>query len=233
MVAKLKSALDPIHWSLLLKAVLVAGGWYWLPMTWALILALIVFLVPPYRSGIFSPAFLVLLASLFTIEPTFFFAVLMGVGFYCLLGVKNLVLIHRATAYQILVTVLFLFVWWMFFDAAQGGYSLEIFAQLLLVAALFFFFSWRSVVLGEMQKGGGHYKLLLGVLSLLVFEWGLVVYFLPMALTSKVALALLVTGFLLELILQYIKGSLIRRDVLIYLGVFFLLFVAVLILVPR
>jgi hypothetical protein len=233
MAEKLRSALNPIHWFLLLKAVVVAGGWYFLSPTIALILLTLVYVIPPYRSGSFALAFLVLFFTIGQTSPTFLFAILMGLAVYTLLGVKNLILINRATAYQVLVILLLFFMWLTFFSTVGGFYSLSMLFSLIAIAVFFYYFTWRSISIRDPNQTLGHRNLLLAVTSFLVLEWGLVVMFLPLPQYSQVALALLVTGFLLEIVLQYISGQLTVKNLLVYFSMFFPLLVAVLVFTPK
>src|SRR2546422_648850 len=115
METKLKLISKRIHWSLALKAGGVAAAWYFLPR-WAFLFVVLYFYFVP----IFHPwkLFLPFLTFLFLVFNEFVvpagqsqlsqigFAAIIAVFFYVILGIKDLVLIDRRSAYDGLVLAL-------------------------------------------------------------------------------------------------------------------------------
>lgn len=230
MAEKLKSVLGPIHWSLLLKALAASGVWLLSPNLAALFVAVIYFL-PPYKNGAYLLPFFVLEYVLLNTQPSLLLTLLIGVAVYTLLGVKNLILIDRATSFQACITLLFFFLWALFFEGQQEFYSLSILLTLVGLSLLFYLLSAQLVRL-KTASTIGHHRLVLGLGAFLMFEWALVTYFLPLPVAFQTALALLATGFLLECLSQYLVGSLARKNAITYFSVFLPLFVMIVIISP-
>ncbi|MBS3903279.1 MAG: hypothetical protein KGZ30_02785 [Anaplasmataceae bacterium] len=230
MEEKLKSALEPIHWSLLLRSLVVLAAWYFLsPLTTTLVLV-VVYFTPLYRSGAFLPALLVLTFAVFSVEPDLLRMFILGGAIYLLLGVKNLVVVDRASAYQALVILLFFFLWSQFFLMVKGAYSGIMFLSLVFIALLFYFFSWRTLNLKETNFYPIHYKLVLCLGSFLIFQWGLVLMILPWPTYAKIATALLGTGLTLEVTTQRFYQQLEDRSLALYFSLLFISIAALIVL---
>jgi hypothetical protein len=126
MAAKLKSILGQTHWSLLLRAAIFAlawyffhGGWFWL---FALI-ALYLYFVPPFQAGRLLWPFIALLALAFIEPANVQFLIIFAAIFYYLLLIKDLLLIDRRSAYEILVFVLSFLLLRDFYRTFGGGLS--------------------------------------------------------------------------------------------------------------
>jgi hypothetical protein len=106
MVARLKSISRQIHWSLLLKAAVFALAWFFLPFWLFLLIALYLYFIPFFNSRkLFWPFFaLVVLTYIEPANPVYL--LLFAVLFYYLLLIKDLLLIDRQVAYELLIIAL-------------------------------------------------------------------------------------------------------------------------------
>jgi hypothetical protein len=126
MAAKLKSILRQTHWSLLLRAAIFAlawyffqGGWFWL----FVLVALYLYFVPPFQAGRLLWPFIALLILAFAEPANLVFIIIFAALFYYLLLIKDLLLIDRKSAYEILIFALSFFLLRDFYRAAGGGIS--------------------------------------------------------------------------------------------------------------
>src|SRR5579863_4846301 len=99
----LKSILKRISWSSLLKAVIFAAAWWLLPFWLFLLIALYLYYVPLAGSyGASAPFWTLMLIGL--LEPSnLFTALIFGAVFYFILLIKDLLIIDRRMAYEIVV----------------------------------------------------------------------------------------------------------------------------------
>jgi hypothetical protein len=126
MAARLKSILKQTHWSLLLRAAVFAlawylftGGWFWL---FALV-ALCIYFVPPFQAGRLLWPFVALMILAFIESPNLPFLIIFTALFYYLLLIKDLLLIDRKSAYEILIFALSFLLIRDFYRAFEGGVS--------------------------------------------------------------------------------------------------------------
>jgi hypothetical protein len=109
MAAKLKSISRQIHWSLLGKAILFAFAWFILPFWLFTLIALYLYFFPFFNSWKFFWPFFVLLVLTYIEPASLPFLVVFAALFYYLLLMKDLLLIDRKSAYELLVLVLSFF----------------------------------------------------------------------------------------------------------------------------
>lgn len=116
MAAKLKSISKQIHWSLLLRTAVFALSWFLLPFWLFLLVALYLYFVPFFNARkLFWPFFA--LMTLAYIEPVgVVFLVIFAAIFYYLLLIKDLLLIDRKSAYELLILVLGFFLIRSFYE---------------------------------------------------------------------------------------------------------------------
>lgn len=229
MATKLKSALEKIHWPLLVKSVLLTLFWWFSP-AWAFLLCALYFYFSPY----FQPwkvmcSFLIFLALAFLIPPlsgAFFYAtgVAIGIVYYLILGVKDLLLINRQFAYQtlrlILITgVLLLFFWWGQSSSLQFVWRL--FA--LFVALFVLHYEYFSFVLEK--RSGNAFSAALTAFLLFQIAW--VLAWLPMGFLNATAVELLALFMLNDFVLHHAKGNLSRKIVLANFTVFIFALLAI------
>jgi hypothetical protein len=114
MAAKLKSISRQIHWSLLGKATLFAVAWFVLPFWLFALVALYLYFFPLFNTWkLFWPFFALLILTYIeepgTGVPGWIFLVVFAALFYYLLLIKDLLLIDRKSAYELLILVLSFF----------------------------------------------------------------------------------------------------------------------------
>jgi hypothetical protein len=238
MAEKLRSILKRISWSSVLKAAIFAVAWWALPFWLFLLIALYLYFVPMTGAGKVSVPFFVLLLITLLQKPGLVFAVIFGIVFYFLLLVKDLIIIDRRSAYEILMLVLsylllrgfFLnvggaFGWWSLLDSAVGAAAVSV-----LVTS---FIKNFSIVPAVPDSAGlreaRSFRRMLGWLTFLL-TWQLLIVglFLPLNFLYQSAIVFLVLVIILDLIPQYVFGELTRVKVLATGTVLFALLVVVL-----
>jgi hypothetical protein len=120
MAEKLKSILKQTRWSLVLKAAIFAAAWLVLPFWLFLLVALYLYFVPFLGSAKVALPFLVLLLLSLFEGQNIFFALIFGILFYYILAIKDLLIIDRRSAYEMLVLALSFFLLRIFF-LKEGG----------------------------------------------------------------------------------------------------------------
>ncbi len=222
MEVRLRSISRTIPWSLTLKAVVFGAAWLWLPFWLFLLLALGLYFVPLFHPGrLWWPfAAAIFFAALLT--PSLWPAVFLAGLFFLILGIKDLIFIHRAAAYQALVFLLFALAYLNFFarTGRTGAPSLLLasLGLLLLVALL----GGSLLRYGLEEEGRSpHDPLLLALLSFLLGAWALALAFLPLNFFFQSAILLLGAVSAFELVLAYRLHALSRREILLHLSVFF------------
>lgn len=222
MAAKLKSILRTTPWSLLLKASVLAALWPVLPYWLFFFLALGFYFIPFFEPRrLFLPFVLFLFFAAF-LTPGYLSSLFLGIIFFLILGVKNLVIVDRAAAYETLFFVLFFLAVLGFFgsfDSPRGYFSVFAAAAAAVFALLlggFLRFSTEFAALSRREK-----FLIIVLPGVVIWQWFLAVLILPMNYFYQSALVFLGGIVLAELIYAYINKSLERRKILIYFSVFF------------
>ena len=234
MAEKLRSILRRISWSSVLKAVLFAVAWWALPFWLFLLIALYLYFVPMTGVEKVSVPFFVLLLITLLQKQSIVFAVIFGVVFYFLLLVKDLIIIDRRSAYEIVMLVLsyllvrgfFLnvggsFGWWSLTDSAVAAAAVS--------ALVGNFVKNFSVVPEDSVRDARSFRRMLGWMTFLL-TWQLLIVglFLPLNFLYQSAIIFLVAVIILDLVPQYVFGELTRVKVLATGTVLFALLVIVL-----
>ncbi|MGD1003444.1 MAG: hypothetical protein ABR884_02615 [Minisyncoccia bacterium] len=234
MAEKLRSILRRISWSSVLKAVLFAVTWWALPFWLFFLVALYLYFVPMTGAHKVSVPFFVLLLITLLQRPGIIFAVIFGVVFYFLLLVKDLIIIDRRFAYEVLMLVLsylllrgfFLnvggsFGWWSLTDSAVAAAAVSV-----LVTS---FIKNFSAAPQDLAREARSFRRMLGwMMFLLTWQLLIVGLFLPLDFLYQSAIIFLVAVIILDLVPQYVFGELTRRKVLATGTVLFALLVIVL-----
>jgi hypothetical protein len=234
MAEKLRSILRRISWSSVLKAVLFGVTWWALPFWLFLLIALYLYFVPMAGAGRVSVPFFVLLLITLLQKPGIIFAVIFGVVFYFLLLVKDLIIIDRRFAYEVLMLVLsylllrglFLnvggsFGWWSLLDSAVAAVAVS--------ALVTSFIKNFSAVPEDSAREAHSFRRMLGWMTfLLMWQLLIVGLFLPLDFLYQSAVVFLVAVIILDLIPQYVFDELTRIKVLATGTVLFALLVIVL-----
>ena len=234
MAEKLRSILRRISWSSVLKAVIFAVAWWALPFWLFLLFALYLYFIPMTGAGRVSVPFFVLLLITLLQKPGIIFAVIFGVVFYFLLLVKDLIIIDRRTAYEVLMLVLsyllmrgfFLnvggsFGWWSLLDSAVAAVAVS--------ALVTSFIKNFSTAPEDSAREARSFRHMLGWMTfLLMWQLLMVGLFLPLDFLYQSAIIFLVAVIILDLVPQYVFGELTRIKVLATGTVLFALLVIVL-----
>lgn len=109
MAEKLKSILERAHWSSILRAAVFAAAWLFLPWWLFLLVAAYCYFFHFFQPWKTFVAFLCLLALTVAQSPSPLFALVFGVVFYYILLIKDLIVIDRRSAYEVLVLALSFF----------------------------------------------------------------------------------------------------------------------------
>ncbi len=235
MVEKLKSILRRTNWSLALRAAIFAVAWWALPFWLFLLVALYLYFVPMTGAQKVWVPFFVLLLITFLQTQGIIFGLIFGIIFYFLLLVKDLIIIDRRSAYEMLIFVLsyllvrgfFLnvggsFGWWSLLDSAVAAVAVS-----ALVTSFIKNFSAASEDSSAREVRSFH-RMLSWMIFLLTWQLLIVALFLPLNFLYQTTIVFLIAIIILDLLPQYIFGELTRRKMLITGLVLFALLVIVL-----
>jgi len=145
MAAKLKSITRLIHWFLLARTLIFVLAWLYLPFWLFVLLALYCYFIRIFRAGRWFMPFLTLLILCAAEPPGILMALIFGAIFYYLLLIKDLLLIDRTSAHELLVIILSFFLFREFFAKFDQGPTNAAIAWALLTALLF------AILLGQLM----------------------------------------------------------------------------------
>ncbi len=215
MVEKLKLTVKQIHWSLSVKALAFALAWFFLPFWLFLLLALGLYLTPLFQSVRLA---LPLLATLFLagVSETgnIWVAVSLGLVFYLLLGVKDLVLVNRGIALRTCIYLL-LFLGVIRFCAAVANWEgAGVFlAPVLPALALFFLLRQLFRLEPSPTPGGIPPAVAAAIGALLFWEAAWVAILLPLAPLHQAAVLFISVAMAIEFLVGSLRQNLTRSTV--------------------
>lgn len=222
MATELKLTLGKIHWPLLVRSAFLAFFWLFSP-AWVFLLCALYFYFSPY----FQPwriffSFAVFLTLALFVPPLFgvwLYAagIAIGVIFYLILGVKDLVLINRQFAYQTLRLLLFTSILLLFFWWGQSPSLLFVWRLLFLSA---FLFALHYEYFSFFFEGNPSNSFAAALTAFLLFEAAWVLVWLPIGFLNATAVELLILFMLNDFILRHINGNLNRKITLTNFTVF-------------
>ncbi len=244
MAAKLKSITKLIHWSLLARALVFALSWLYLPFWIFLLLALYCYFVPAFHAGRLFILFFTLIVLCY-VDPAnavgassglvgaFLMALIFGAIFYYLLLKKDLLLIDRTTAHELLTMVLSFFLFREFFMAFNQGPTGAALAWAFLTALL-----WSRLLNNLMVRQfedmfvQEEHPLVLRRTSvwlsfILMAQALIVVLFLPLNFIYQSTIAFLVAALLIELLPDHVARTLSQEKIQLASSVVFALTVIV------
>jgi hypothetical protein len=234
MAEKLRSILKQTSWSSVLKAVIFGVAWWAAPFWLFIAIALYLYFIPISGTGKVSVPFFVLLLISFMQAPDILAAILFGTIFYFILLIRDLLIIDRRSAYEILMLVLSYLIVRSFFLNVGGSLGLRALFYSLIVAwavsAMVSAFVKNASAVGEGMEAREvrAFQRMLGWLTfLLVWQLLLVGLFLPLDFLFQSAIVFLVAVIVINLVPQYVFGELSRRKVLTTGSVLFVLLVIV------
>lgn len=230
MEEKLKSILKIIPWLLAARAVAFGAAWWLLPYGWFILASLLLYFLPffqPARTAL--PFFVLLGTTLFLPEPNLWLALLLSVLMFLILGVKDLLLVNRASASEALFFTLSFLIILVFFGKFSHPGGLQYQAYLIGMPILIFFllnhlfFHYGGEELTPNRRAVGA-----GTLSIIVFELLWVASVLPMSRYLQTGMVLVSLLIATELVLEGFRKTLTRRGGLVYFSVWFALMVLML-----
>jgi hypothetical protein len=241
MAIKLKSVLKNQQLQLAFKALIFGGflvlvklgGLGVVPIIFFFLAAFLLYSRPLFNAFAFIVSFLILaVVSLIVLKifpdegsyfllAVFFFSFL----FYLFLGVKNLVFIDRAFWFNFFNLALFYAVFLIFFWADKSSFF-AIKSLLLFLAALFLFRDSLSVSVSNYSFPQKR-TLASWLLAFIILELVWVISLLPLGFINSANLAIISVFLLGDLTVNYFKGVLTRRSILIDVTLFVVLFLII------
>ena len=216
MVTKLKSVLKSPQLLLALKAVAFGAGLSFLPAVLFVLLAVLLYAIPLFRTiELIRPLSVLLIVSLLALQTvnrwdySLFLIIYFAFLFYLILGIKDLVVIKRAGWHRFLNLALVHMSLLLFFY-----YNQEFFLIKLLVVFCAFLF-----LLKESFKN----RLTAWLLAFLMAQSIWVIGLLPIGFVNAANLGLLAYFIILDLAEYQLSGHLPRRRILIDVTIFVLL----------
>jgi len=188
------------------------------------------YFIPFFRPQKLLIPFLLVLGFALKAPVNFWAAIFLGCVFYCLLGIKDLVFIDRAAAYEVLVFLLAFLYIFAFFGVWNSWNSGGFLAAAGFALTAFFLFRGFFGYAEHAQVEGGeslrHPALVAGVMSLLLFEALVAGLFLPLASFYQSALSFLIAFVGIDLCSLFVRQKLGERNLLINFTIFFVAFIA-------
>lgn len=233
MEAKLKLISDRIPWSLACKAAVFAVAWFYSPFSWFVVVALAMYLSPFFQPFLVAVPFGFLLIIMSLLLPNFWIAAYCGIIFFLLLGIKDLVFVYRLQAYQFTTFLLYLLLTVRFLVDAKTFMDERSLAAAFLFSIVFFILGkslvdYQARVAGEELSITGLKTGAVALSALMLWEFVIVLLFLPIPFLFQVSYLFVVGVVLLDITLDYTARSLVKKNLL--LRIIFLLIMTVLIL---
>ena len=230
MVEKLKSISKRIHWSLVLKAIVFAGSWFLLPFWLFCLIGLFLYLIPLFQARRLAVPFFVLFILCYLKTPGLSFFLIFGILFYLILLIKDLLLIDRRSAYELLVlalTFLLLREFYMRFNTGIDGSAL---LYAFLIAPLFtlLFRSFIRCFREDIIRAEGIPQIAIWLACLIFWQTVIVGLFLPTDFVYQSVIVFLMAILLVDLVPEYLFTQLSTSKVLTAATVVFGLLVIVL-----
>ena len=229
MATKLKSTIRRIPWSLVLRAGIFGFGWFLLPYEIFFLGALYLYFIPMFQPRKLALPFFLLLLFSYIETPSLWSAILMSAAFYLVLGVKDLILIDRVSAYELLILLIVFLGGFQLFsslDSSVGAYGLLV----PIIWSGVFFFLFRNFLYypedspsffgGVLRERG----IWVGAIaSFLFWQYLLFLLVLPLNFFYQTALLFIVALLFFEILPYYVRGNLSRERILANLSVSFFL----------
>jgi hypothetical protein len=235
MAEKLGSISRQIHWPLLVRAVIFALAWWYLPAWLFCIAAAGIYFWPILGSLNNMPAFVVLAGVSLATAPSALMALMYGVLCYYLLLIKDYLVVDRKSARTMLAMALSFFLFSEFFSAWHAGFSSAgiLWAWILAIAfgALLngVIAPRRGKEVDDEDPSARHLRhAAVGISAFILFEALAVSLFLPVDFMCQTIIAFLVAALLLDLVPAYFFRELDPRRIRVTAIAVFVLFVVTL-----
>jgi hypothetical protein len=242
MAGKLQSILKQAHWSLATKGFLFGAAWLSTPAWFFVLAAFLLYLKPFFQPAKLMRSFLILLGTAFTFRDiipaiqdfspsiSYFAALYFGALFFMLLGIKNLVFLHRIERYFMfyngLLLAVFISVFWHLKPAEPLQFliiSTLFVASVILILSEFLELLRDHFARSIASTEAGNSALLdkpkmlrlwSWLFGLLAFEIFLAIELLPIGFIMQAALLLLFIVLGTDLLRKHLEGSLTTNYVL-------------------
>jgi len=234
MVEKLKLISRQIPWFLVVKAAVCGLAWYFLPFIVFLPVVFYFYFRPFYQPMKFIvpfTAFLVLTSPLF-FEKSLGMAILAGIFFFIILGVKDLIFIGRRHGFE--VAVLFVsFLLFLVFFSRFDDWSTSMVLWSLPVFLVFFLLlknliNYNDSLGSEQAAERSHGNIHLFFSAFILWQLSWVLFLVPFSLVYRMALIFITSFVFSELNIAYLGRGLSRRRILGSFSLLFAVFVVAL-----
>ena len=235
MVEKLKSISRQIPWFLAAKALVSGLAWYFLPFGIFLVVAFYFYFRPFYQPMKFIvpfTAFLVLTSPLF-FEKSLGMALLAGIFFFIILGVKDLIFVGRRHGFEVAV----LFVSFLLFLAFFSRFDDWSTSMVLWSLGVFFVFflllknltDYNDSLGSERIRKEPYGLIYLFFSAFVLWQLSWVLFLMPFSLVYRTALLFITSFVFSELNIAYLSQSLSKRKILRNFSLLFVVFVLALV----
>jgi hypothetical protein len=223
--------------SSLIRAVVFALTWAFLPWWLFIPIALSIYFVPLSEAKITIAPFLILLVLCLTHPAGWFFTVIFGLLFWYILLIKDLYIIDRKSAYEILALTLIFLLLRVFYLAMDGRAGMLVVLYAFVVAGLFsglmsgFMGRFSSINVAEPDATSPQkplHRTIVVVAFLLFFQLLITGLFLPLDFIYQSVVVFLFVTLIFELFPLYFFGNFSRTKLLATASVVFALLVLVL-----
>lgn len=228
MAARLKLISRQIHWSLLLRAAVFAFAWFFLPFWLFLPFAFYLYFIPFFQSWkLIWPFFGLLILAI--IEPVGLpFLIIFIALFYYLLLLKDLLLIDRRSAYELLVIAISFFLLRSFYEnfgrdlitavSFWSGFFTAAFIGLLVNSSAIYF---SGDAVSENKPPKIHLRRTAAFLAfVLVWQFLMLGLFLPLDFVYQSVIVFLFSVLVIDLIPEnYLEPSGVSRQRILTSGV--------------
>lgn len=218
MAEKLKSISRQIHWFLLARAAVFALSWFIFPFWLFLAVALYLYFVPLFQAGKLAVPFFGLLILTYIEPADAAYLLIFALFFYYLILIKDLLLIDRKGAYELLVLALSFFFFRDFYERFGAAGISPIATWYAFLVAAFFGLLAKSFMnaLKEPEAPPGKLPMPAGWLSFVVaWQFLLIGLFLPLSFTYQSVLMFFISILIIDLIPEYAAtGKLLREKIL-------------------
>ncbi|MEK7546614.1 MAG: hypothetical protein AAB536_00290 [Patescibacteria group bacterium] len=212
---------------LLIKSCIFGLCWFFLPFWIFLLVGVYFYFTPFFQSfNLFIP-FLMTLAAAAYVPYGFWPAVFLGILFFLILGIKNLIFVNRFENHQIMVFLLLFLIFFGFFSHFEN-WEKWIISTISLGIGLSFFLLFKE--LADYTRGNiGSKKNLAACLgSFLLWQASSVIIFLPINYFYQTALLFLLSVITTDVLLEYLNKNLDRKKILVDFSIFFAVTAAIL-----
>lgn len=232
MGPKLASISKQIHWSLLIRSVLFAASWLYLPGWLFVLIACAIYFFPPFESRKNFGFFLVFLGVALATPGSMVLAVLYAALCYYLLLIKDLLVIDRKSGRTILAMAIAFFLFREFFAAWNAGFSSGALFWAWIAAAAFGILLNGIIAARHGKEVGAREALPRRIAalaaSLAVLELLMAGLFLPVDFIYQSIIVFLAAALILDLVPAYFFGELDHRRIRTTATAIAVLFVVVL-----